>query len=166
MRSGFKRYGNLILSVSLFVILLDQITKRLVQTKMNIFQSISVIHNVLNFTYIVNSGAAFGILRGKQGFFLFTTILAVLLIFSFIKDLKEQNVLGAISLALILGGALGNFLDRIFFGYVVDFIEVKINWPIFNVADSSIFAGIILMFLEGFVNKQKTRRKKNVSDTI
>lgn len=164
MRRGFKRFGSLIISITLFIILFDQITKRLVQTKMHLFQSIPVIPKVLHFTFIINTGAAFGILKGKQGFFFFTTILAVILIFSFIKDLKDDNVWGAVSLSLILGGALGNFIDRIFYGYVVDFIELKINWPIFNIADMSIVIGIMLMFVEGYINKKRLKNAASSSE--
>jgi len=154
MRKGFNRYGSLISIISISIILLDQVAKRLVQTKMALFQSVPVIKNVLHITYIRNSGAAFGILRGKQGFFLFTTIIALVLIFSYIRELKENNTLSALALALILGGALGNFLDRVFYGFVVDFIEVKINFPLFNIADSAIVIGIILIFVESFFKKK------------
>ena len=117
---------------------------------MTIGDSYTVIPHFLNITSHRNNGAAWGILSGKMGFFVIITliILAILIIF-YIKEAKG-NLFMQIALSLLFAGAIGNFIDRLFHGEVVDFIDTNIfgyDFPIFNVADSSLTVGVIFIII-------------------
>jgi signal peptidase II len=125
-------------------------------------ESIEIIKNVLYITSHRNRGAAFGILQGQMWlFFIITTIVLLGVIYYFHTEGRKGLLLG-LSLSLILGGAIGNFIDRIFRGEVVDFVDVKIinyDFPIFNIADSALVVGVILiaiymLFIEGKQKKE------------
>jgi len=135
----------MLLSITAAVLIIDQITKFLVLKNLQYHESIALIRGVFHLTLIVNKGAAFGIFKGGLFIFISAAIFAVTLIF---LDLKKKGLgdfsLYNISLALILGGALGNLMDRLRFGYVVDFLDFRI-WPVFNIADTSITIGAILL---------------------
>lgn len=132
------------------MILLDQGTKWLIVSKMQYGESIKIIQDFIYITSHRNRGAAFGILQGKMWlFFIITAIVVVAVIFYLQKHGRKEPLLGT-SLALILGGAIGNFIDRLFRGEVVDFIDVKLfsyDYPIFNIADSALVIGVILMII-------------------
>lgn len=134
-----------IFSISLFIILLDQLTKYIVSKYMELHQSIPFVKNVLHLTYIQNTGAGFGILKGWNMLLIFIslTIIGVIL-FYFDRIVKEKPVY--IPVALVLGGAVGNLIDRIFLGHVIDFIDFRI-WPAFNVADSCITIGALWLIV-------------------
>jgi signal peptidase II len=131
--------------ITLVVLMLDQVTKWLVVTKMNLYDRIHIIENLLYFTSHRNKGAAFGILQGQMWLFYIVTLFVVIFIVYYIqKHAKESPLLG-ITLGLVLGGAIGNFIDRLFRGEVVDFIDVYIfryNFAIFNVADMALVIGV------------------------
>lgn len=114
---------------------------------MSLNQSIPVITNVFHITYVHNFGAAFGLFVHRTGFFIFVTTVVVLLIFVFLRHLpKEQKLLRA-ALVLQLGGAMGNLIDRVRLGYVIDFFDLRV-WPVFNVADIAIVFGVGLLILD------------------
>lgn len=150
------------------VIALDQWTKWLVMTKMWIGESISIIEGVLYFTSHRNQGAAFGILQGQRWFFIVvTSIVLVGIIYVLVKHRSSLRVLMGCALALVLGGALGNFIDRIRFGEVVDFIDVKISigsfyhdFAIFNIADSALVIGVGLLILDTILDGIREKRQK------
>jgi signal peptidase II len=123
------------------ILFLDQITKIVVLQHLSLNQSFVLIPKVLYLTLVHNRGAAFGILKNQVPFFIFTSSIAIILI---IVSLKRNKRIYNISLSLILAGALGNLTDRLFLGYVVDFIDFRI-WPVFNLADSAITIGAILL---------------------
>ncbi len=125
-----------------FILFLDQLTKFIVTKELTVGQSIPFLEGILHFTLIHNRGAAFGILKGQVPFFILTSGIAVALIAINLK--KNKRALYSLSLSLILAGALGNLIDRLFLGYVVDFIDFRI-WPVFNIADSAITVGAILL---------------------
>lgn len=136
--------------VTLLILAIDQLTKYLIAAKMTIGDSYTVIPHFLNITSHRNNGAAWGILSGKMGFFVIITliILAILIIF-YIKETKG-NLFMQIALSLLFAGAIGNFIDRLFHGEVVDFIDTNIfgyDFPIFNVADSSLTVGVIFIII-------------------
>ena len=138
--------------ITALVIILDQLTKQLITRTMEIGDSNPIINNFLYITYHRNSGAAFGILQGQMLLFYVVTTVAVIgiLIWLFRLDLKENRIL-AIALALILGGALGNFIDRVMYQAVIDFVQTVwwgYNFPIFNLADSALVCGVILMLID------------------
>ncbi|MFN3696918.1 MAG: signal peptidase II [Pseudobdellovibrio sp.] len=150
-----------LISISSLVIALDQITKLLVHTRFQLHESVAVIPNYFNITYVRNFGAAFGILAQtppafREIFFLAMPPFACLLVLYIIWGLKESQSSQTIALSFVFGGAIGNYLDRVKYKYVVDFIDFhyynKQTWPAFNIADVAIvggvFALIYLIFLE------------------
>lgn len=145
-----KYYIGLSLIVAIVTLIIDQLTKKVITATMNIGDSYEVIPHFLNITSHRNNGAAWGILSGKMGFFYIITliILAILIIF-YIKETK-YNVFMQVAISLLFAGALGNFIDRLFNGEVVDFIDTNIfgyDFPIFNIADSSLTIGVIFVII-------------------
>jgi signal peptidase II len=146
----------MIFIIVLAILSLDQLTKVLVTKNLLYNQSIPVIKGIFYITLIHNRGAAFGILKNQVPLFIFTSIFAIILIYLNLRD-KSQGKFYIVSLALILAGALGNLIDRIFLGYVIDFLDFRI-WPVFNVADSSISIGVILLGLSLLKSKNQTSK--------
>ena len=145
-----KYYIGLSLIVAIVILIIDQLTKKIITAIMNIGDSYEVIPHFLNITSHRNNGAAWGILSGKMGFFYIITliILAVLIIF-YIKETK-YNAFMQVAISLLFAGALGNFIDRLFNGEVVDFIDTNsfgYDFPIFNIADSSLTIGVIFVII-------------------
>jgi signal peptidase II len=136
--------------IAAIIILIDQVTKWLIVKNMQLGENITVIENFLYITSHRNRGAAWGILQGQMWFFyIITTIVIVGMIYYIQKYTKENKVMG-IALGLMLGGAIGNFIDRLFRKEVVDFINTYIfsyDFPIFNVADSALCVGVVLLFI-------------------
>lgn len=131
-------------------IFIDQITKLLVLSNLRGNSPVILIDNLLSFVYVENRGAAFGILQNKQWLFVLVTVLSVcILLYVLIFYYKNLSLWLLFSLSLILGGTIGNFIDRIRLGFVVDFISVKIlnryNFAVFNLADSFIVIGAIIL---------------------
>ena len=139
------------------VIVLDLYTKYLVTSKMNLGQIIELPVGFVQLNYIRNYGAAFGIMQNQHWFFMLAAALAIFLILYYFETIKAHGRLAFAVACLILGGAVGNLIDRIRYGYVVDFIDLKV-WPIFNVADIALTAGMVLLFLMmlgvGIVNEE------------
>ena len=128
---------------------IDQISKLAALKYLKPVGSVSFIDGIMNFTFVENRGAAFGVLTGARWFFIVitiaVTIAAVIYIKKYMPNKKEYGVV-KLSIILILGGAWGNAFDRFFRGYVVDFFEsVFIKWPVFNVADIYVVFGTILL---------------------
>ncbi|ERF49636.1 Lipoprotein signal peptidase [Staphylococcus arlettae] len=143
-------YVGLSLTVTFLIIIIDQLTKYIIATSMKIGDSVEVLPGFLNITSHRNDGAAWGILSGKMGFFyVVTVIILVVLIVFYIREAKH-NLFMQLALSLLFAGALGNFIDRVLHGEVVDFIDTYIlgyDFPIFNVADSSLTIGVILIII-------------------
>ena len=140
--------------LGIWIILLDQITKAIL-----IGKNTTVIPNVLNFTYTENTGVAFGIGSNNLILIIISNIVVLGIIIRFIKERKEQvNFSILFSLVLILSGGIGNLIDRIVKGYVIDFIDVNLfNFPNFNVADISIIIGIgilLIVIIKPFFSKK------------
>ncbi len=127
-------------------------------------QSITVIENFLYITSYRNRGAAWGILQGQMWFFYLITVVVVVGLIIYIQKLKKQDKWFGIALALMLGGAIGNFIDRVVRKEVVDFLNTYIftyDFPIFNVADSALVVGVIIMFIMTlFEGKMKKEHKE------
>lgn len=142
-------------SVTGSIIFLDQLTKQQIMQTMRLHESISIIPNLFSLTYIRNPGAAFGLLAGSSNafrmvFFGLTSIFALGLLSTILFRMPEQDWMGRISVAAILGGAIGNLIDRLRFGEVIDFLDVYVenyHWPAFNVADSAITVGVIFLII-------------------
>ena len=134
----------------LILVLIDQLTKYLINHNMDLYDSIPVINNIFEIHYIRNSGAAWGILENKQILFYICTILVIiagcLFYIRCIKIGKYRDI--QIVLLLILSGAVGNFIDRLRFQYVIDFLYFKlIDFPVFNVADCYVTIGFFVMVI-------------------
>lgn len=146
--------------LALAVILLDQWTKWLVVKKMELYDSITLIDNFLYFTSFRNKGAAWGILQNQMVFFYIITIIVIIGIIYYLHKHVRDNILQGIAIAFILGGAIGNFIDRLFRKEVVDFIDVMIfsyDFPIFNLADSFLVVGVGLIFIATILEERKGR---------
>jgi signal peptidase II len=138
--------------------LLDFITKAYISSTMYLHESFVVIGGFLNITYVRNPGAAFSFLADAPPvfrfvFFVTVTFLAIILILTYIAKSKLEEPLMTLGLSLIMSGAVGNLIDRVRFGEVIDFIDVYIgthHWPAFNVADSAITVGAFFLLLEVF----------------
>ncbi|SFA38765.1 signal peptidase II Aspartic peptidase. MEROPS family A08 [Anoxybacillus pushchinoensis] len=146
------------------VILLDQWTKWLVVRYMELGESIPIIENVLYMTSHRNRGAAWGMLQGQFWLFYIVTVVVVVGIVIYIQRLQPTQRLFGVALGLMLGGALGNFIDRVFRKEVVDFIHVYIfsySFPIFNVADAALTIGVALMFIYTWIEE---KQRKGMSD--
>lgn len=144
----------------IFILLFDQITKLIISSNMNLHDSIEVIENFFSITYVQNTGAAWSILEGSMIFFYFITIIAVVCMLAFYKS-SDCDEISAWGVALMLGGTIGNFLDRLRLQYVVDFLDFIIfgyDFPVFNVADIALCVGvgvIILSFILEGVRKNE-----------
>ncbi len=143
------------------VVILDQITKMIIRHTMMIGQSISIFGHFLKITYVENPGIAFGIRVNNGSFFTILSILASLGVLIYLFAHRDEGMAVKGSLALILGGAFGNLVDRIFYKKVVDFIDVgvgNLRWPVFNLADSAVVIGVFLLFFSVFVFGKKNEK--------
>ena len=144
-----------------FIVLIDQISKNYIyQNKVQYDNIVSVIEGILNFTYVENTGIAFGIFSDFDGLkivFIVVPILITLYLFSLLNNKEFQNPFSHISLLLIISGAIGNIIDRIFRGYVIDFIQFDIDiFPyIFNIADSSVTIGLLLLLYSSIIVQRR-----------
>jgi len=136
----------LIFSTAFIVVILDQLTKFLIKDNIRLGTSIPIIRNVLHLTYVTNSGSAFGLFKGFNLFFIIFSIFVIFAIFYYLKRIIKSEGLLQISVGLLLGGTIGNLIDRILYGSVTDFIDFRI-WPVFNVADSAVTISIILLIV-------------------
>lgn len=162
-----------LITISSLVIAVDQLTKLLVHTKFQLHESRVVIENYFNITYVRNFGAAFGILAQtpavfREVFFLTMPPLACSLILYIIWGLKEKQTSQMIALSFIFGGAIGNYLDRVQYRYVVDFIDFHFHnrqtWPAFNIADMAIVCGVAaLIYLIMTEKEPKTEEAKPIA---
>lgn len=129
---------------TLFIFVLDQLTKLLIRLNFFPNQSVPIIPRIFHLTYVQNPGAAFGILAYRTNFFILVTLIIVVVVVYYSYKLRHTSTfLLRLGLSLQLGGALGNLWDRIRFGYVIDFFDFRI-WPVFNVADIGIVLGVCL----------------------
>ena len=140
-----KSKGLFVFSLAFLVVILDQITKYLVSSYMSLSRSIPIIPKVVYLSYTQNTGAGFGILKGSNTLLIFTSLIIIGIIFFYFDKFLEEK-LTYIPIALIIGGAIGNLIDRIFLGHVVDFIYIRF-WPAFNVADSCISIGAVWLII-------------------
>ncbi|MCA1023354.1 lipoprotein signal peptidase [Halobacillus litoralis] len=145
---------------ALVLIILDQWTKYLVVTKMEIGQSIPIIENFFYLTSHRNQGAAWGILQGQMWFFYIITVVVIGFVIYYLQQMGKQSRLVGTALSLILAGAVGNFIDRIFRKEVVDFANTYIftyDFPIFNVADSALVIGVAFIMIAAFLDERKKK---------
>ena len=161
-----NKSGLIWLWVTVVLLILDQVTKYVVSTQMQLYQSIELLP-VFNFTYVHNYGAAFSFLSEAGGwqrwFFSIIAISISVLLTYWLKKLPAKNLVLCGAYSLVLAGALGNLYDRLTYGYVIDFIHVYYDtwhFPAFNIADSAICIGAGLLLLDAF-RDQKSEDVKN-----
>lgn len=155
----YRYYG-----IALAVILFDQLTKWVIVKSMNIYEQIPVIENFFYITSHRNRGAAWGILQDQMIFFYIVTLVVIAGIIYFMHTQAKEHAGYSIALAFILGGAIGNFIDRLFRQEVVDFLDFiifKYDYPIFNVADAFLVIGVGLFIIITLLEERQAKRKKN-----
>ncbi|GGE66125.1 signal peptidase II [Priestia taiwanensis] len=144
--------------IAFVVILIDQLTKWAIVKYMELGQSIPVIENFLYITSHRNRGAAWGILQGQMWFFYIVTVVFIAGVMYFVRKEGLQDKLLGTGLALMLGGTIGNFIDRVFRQEVVDFVHTYIfsySFPVFNVADAALCIGVGLIFIQTILEGKK-----------
>lgn len=150
--------------LSVLAIIIDQWTKYLVIKHMTLHEEIVIIKNFFSLTSHRNKGAAWGILQDQMLFFYIITLIVVVgIIYYMEKHIKDQKMM-SIAFSLILGGAIGNFIDRLFRKEVVDFLDFMIftyDYPIFNVADMALVIGVALVLLATFLEERKLKAENN-----
>jgi len=136
------------IAIIIACVILDQLTKWIVVNCMELYESIVLIEKIFSFTYIPNYGAAWGMFSNHRWVFMITTSLALIVMPIILYRYRKVHFLFSLSLSLFIGGAIGNMIDRIFVGYVVDFLEFTfIDFPVFNVADICVVFGAIAMIV-------------------
>lgn len=135
------------------VVIIDRLTKYFFCSNLSHGRSIKVIPGIFHLTLVFNTGSAFGLFKDWTAFFIMTSIIVIALIFFHCLRYRHKDIFLILSLGLILGGAVGNLIDRILFGYVIDFFDFRV-WPVFNIADSSITIGAALLVLKVLFDKR------------
>lgn len=157
-----NRY-TLFAAISTFGIIVDQITKAYIDRSMELFDSITIIENFFHITYVRNKGAAFSFLSNaswRLPFFITVSIIAALVILIAFRKLRDDQRLAQTSLAMIFSGAVGNLIDRIRLGEVIDFLDAhwyRHHWPAFNVADSLICVGVFLLAIDMLLEEKRLK---------
>jgi signal peptidase II len=158
------------LFILLLVIGLDQFTKILTVSNFTLYESLEIIPGFFSLTYLTNKGAAFGFLAGVDAswrhyfFLILASVALVLLLVAWFRLRKEHRFYGP-ALALIAGGAIGNVIDRVRLGAVVDFLDFYVaghHWPAFNVADSAILVGVVLFLLSNYLEERQKKKIEQI----
>jgi signal peptidase II len=155
IKALFKLKYRKLVFIALLVVFFDLVLKWWVHSNFELSESTSIIPNFFNLTYVRNLGAAFGFLAQshpefRKLFFAIMPPIACVIIFLIVKKVPDSDKTQIFSLSLIMGGALGNYINRMYFGYVIDFLDFhffyRYNWPAFNVADMAIVFGVGMLF--------------------
>lgn len=158
-----KKYIILV-AFSALIIALDQLTKMYIHLHFQLGESIPVIPGFFNLTYVRNPGAAFGFLSQshpefRENFFLLMPPIALVIILLILRGVPDQDYWQSFALSSVFGGAVGNYIDRLQFRYVIDFLDFhwqeKYTWPAFNIADMAIVGGVMLLMLLMFFEKRR-----------
>ena len=137
-----ERKYNVVFSTALIIILLDQTTKFLIKNALQLNQTLPIISNVFHLTYINNTGAGFGILKAQALILIFISVAVIGIILYNFDKIKNNETLLQILVGFVLGGTIGNLIDRLAYGHIIDFLDFRI-WPIFNFADSFVTIGVV-----------------------
>lgn len=149
---------------------LDQLTKMYIHSNFSVGETVAVIQNYFHITYVRNTGAAFGIFREghemfRKIFFLSMPPMAMIIILTILKGVPNSDRWQIFALSLIFGGAIGNYIDRLRFGFVIDFLDFHLRdiytWPAFNVADSCIVVGVCMLLLIMFLQERDKKKQKS-----
>ena len=151
----------MIIILSIIFIIIDQVSKIIVVNNLTNNKSIEVIKSFFYLTYTNNKGAAFSILTGRRILLILVALIVIGVLIYYVRKNKIEGKVNKIALSLVIGGSIGNLIDRILRGAVIDFIDIKIfgyNFPIFNLADTFIVIGVFLLIIEMF---RKEHRNDN-----
>jgi signal peptidase II len=154
---------RLLLTVATAILVLDQATKFFIDRTFRLYESVPVVENFFHLTYVRNKGAAFGIFADsavRVPFLISVSLVASLGILWYLGKLRDSQVLTNFALSLIFGGAVGNLIDRVRFGEVIDFLDAhwyQYHWPAFNVADSAISVGVALLLIDMLREERRKR---------
>lgn len=165
-----SRYRTLAI-ITAIIMVLDQATKLYVDANFRLHETVPVVRGFFHLTYVRNKGAAFGILADNAvriPFFITVSIIAMIGILWYVRRIRDDQKLTLFSLSLIFSGAFGNLVDRIRLGEVIDFLDVfwqRHHWPAFNVADSAITVGVVLLFIDMWREERNTAEKAPVKKT-
>lgn len=140
--------------IAALIVVADQLLKYVVHGALKLGQSIPLINNVLNLTYVRNTGAAFSLFVGFSSYLVIIGLVVAAAVVYFHYKGPKTNYYMQVGLAFVLGGSLGNLVDRVFRGYVIDYIDIMI-WPVFNLADIMINVGVILIAYKLFAEEEK-----------
>lgn len=169
-----KRKYILLLLISCIIIVLDQVTKIYIHSRFQLSETVIVIKDFFNLTYVRNYGAAFGFLAEshptfREIFFLSMPPIAIIIILTILRSVKDNDFLQISALSLICGGALGNYIDRLNYRYVIDFLDFhifnKYSYPAFNIADSAIVCGVGILILVMTLEKKKSSPPSEIEIT-
>lgn len=154
-----QRYG-LLLTIALICVIIDQVTKRIVEANIDLYQTMLFIDPYLNWTRTQNFGAAFSLFQNGGLFFVIVAVIVTGVILYYAPRLPASDKLSRVAMGLQLGGAMGNLIDRLRQGYVTDFIHFRIpqigfDWPVSNFADIFIVSGVILLIITSFISDGK-----------
>jgi signal peptidase II len=167
VRSGKEKEGLshiLFFGVALVVFLLDQWTKLIISRNFSLGDSISIVDGLFSFSLVHNTGTAFGFFKQGRVILIGTTLLSIVFLICFYFGWSQKGILGRLSLGLVFGGALGNLMDRLTKGYVIDFLDFYVgvhHWPAFNIADSAITVGVFFLMI-CFLRNPKNKRAKEI----
>ena len=151
------------LSVAGLEVIFDQITKQIVRNSMVLGESFDILGNTLRFTFVENKGLAFSIKVSNLAIFTGLSFIATVLVLYYLYKYKDEGINVYLPLALILGGAIGNLIDRVLFSKVVDFIDVGISsyrWPVFNIADSAVSVGLVWFLIASWMMNEEEEEPK------
>jgi len=148
---------------TIITIILDQLTKYAIMQNFRVYESRPILGNILYFTHITNKGGAFGLLSQFPGFFVVLAILLIIVGFAMLPRIFKLPAILQLSLGLLFGGTVGNLIDRLRFGSVIDFIDFKV-WPTFNVADIAICVGVGLLVYQILIGDKKDRESEEPTE--
>lgn len=140
-----------IITFSSIFLVIDIVVKLIVKTNMELYQNIKIFNNFFYITYVKNTGAAWSILSGKQLLLIIFSMIVIIGLLIYLYRKKDYNKLETIAYGLVLSGTIGNLIDRVIYGYVIDYLNFYIfnyNFPVFNIADACIVIGIMLLFID------------------
>jgi len=151
--------------IAFLVTIGDQIIKILVHKHMYLGQSIPLINDVVKLTYVRNTGAAFSLFIGFSPYLAVVGIVVIAAVIYFHYQIPKDSYVLQLSLAFVLGGSLGNLVDRILYSFVIDYLDITI-WPVFNLADLMINIGVIMLIYKLFEKEENEKEDKNVPGTV
>lgn len=150
------------LAIGLILAALDQVIKYFISINLKPIGSVTIIDNILDFTYAENSGVAFGMFSGMRWIFIALTAILICAIVVYMFKKKPESKLFYACVALIVGGGIGNLIDRVFFGYVIDYISLSFFKPVCNFADYCITAGTVLLVIYVLFFSKEIKEQKKV----